>query len=293
MPRWVWLSITLFTLFTLFAVLFLVPADTFATEATPPLGTTSPGGPGSVGRGDVHAVVVKSWGSGSGALVWDHLHNNWSNYGSIPISIDYTTLHEAASFTLQDLQNSGADVVIVSDPAGGLWQWSPAEIAALQSYAQQGHNLVGTYILFQWDTNDNRGLAPLWGLRSDLVYNSSGEEPASPTTPLLVPVHCLFDGISDPLDTGGFPFVQVPLNDTSWDPNDMNGAQIVARSADGNNVVTSYDGPGYFASYISYMPEYQGGEFFEATKYLYNAIVCTPLSTSVEEMSWGRIKATF
>jgi hypothetical protein len=67
----------------------------------------------------------------------------------------------------------------------------------------------------------------------------------------------------------------------------------VARSADGNNVVTSYEGPGYFASYISFMPEYQGGEFFEATKYLYNAIVCTPLSTPVESMSWGRIKATF
>ncbi len=285
MTLWVRLSIAIL------AVLLFAPAA-FAVEGSP-LGAASPPGQGSAGRGDVHAVVVKSWGSGSSSLVWEHLHNNWSNYGSIPISIDYTTLHEAGSFTLQDLQNSGADVVIVSDPAGGLWQWSPGEIAALQSYAQQGHNLVGTYILFQWDVNDNRGLAPLWGLRSDLTYNNVGEEPASPTTPLLVPVHCLFDGISDPLDTGGFPFVQVPADDTSWDPSDMNGAQIVARSADGNNVVTSYEGPGYFAAYISYMPEYQGGEFFEATKYLYNAIVCTPLSTPVEEISWGRIKATF
>src|SRR5688572_27632300 len=172
MSRWVRLSIAAL------ALLLLAAPTVFAIEASPPLGTTSPGGQPSSGRGDVHAVVVRSWGSGSASLVWEHLHNNWSNYGSIPISIDYTSLHDVGSFTLQDLQNSGADVVIVSDAAGGTQQWSPAEIAALQTYAQQGHNIIATYILFQWGGIDNRGLAPLWGLRSDLTYNSDFEVPA-------------------------------------------------------------------------------------------------------------------
>lgn len=104
-----------------------------------------------------------------------------------------------SSFTLQDLENSGADVVIVSDPAGGLKQWSPSEVLALQAYAQQGHNLIGTFLVFQWLSNDNRLLAPLWGLSSTIGYNWQFVYSAS-ALPLLAPTHCLFDGIQDPFD---------------------------------------------------------------------------------------------
>ncbi len=83
--------------------------------------------------GSVTAVVVKSWSNcSSNSLVWDALNANWSAYGSIPISIDYSdpTLC-GASFTLADLEANGADVVILDDPAGNGKQFSADEVSAL------------------------------------------------------------------------------------------------------------------------------------------------------------------
>jgi len=266
---------------------------THAAGLNPPKITNDPTGQQAPPvDGGVHAVVVRSWGEGSGALVWEHLALNWSLYGSIPVSIDYTTLHSVGSFTLQDLEATGPDVVIVSDPSGGNLQWSAPEVAALTAYAQQGHNLVGTYLLLQYETWDNRALAPLWGLRSDLTY-SCCDTAANPETAILLPGHCLFTGITNPLDTGGFPSNQFPLDDGAWDAGDMGGASIIARSADGKNVVTTYETGSYTASYISYMPEYQDGSSFEATQWLYNAIVCEGGATPVSAATWGHIKSTF
>jgi hypothetical protein len=266
---------------------------THAAGLNPPQISTDPGGPQAPPvAGGVHAVVVRSWGDDSGALVWEHLALNWSLYGAIPVSIDYTTLHSVDSFTLPDLQATGADVVIVSDPSGGNRQWSPGEVAALAAYAQEGHNLVGTYLLLQYTGYDNRALAPLWGLRSDLDYTFC-EACALPETSILLPGHCLFTNITNPLDTGGYPSNQIPMNDGTWDAGDMGGAIIAARSADGKNILTTYETGYYTASFISYMPEYQDGSAFEAAQWLYNAIVCQGGSTPVSEATWGLIKSTF
>jgi hypothetical protein len=264
---------------------------THAAGLNPPQVSTDPGGQQAPPvAGGVHAVVVRSWGDDSGGLVWEH-----------PVSIDYTTLHSVDSFTLQDLQATGADVVIVSDPSGGNRQWSPAEVAALATYANQGHNLVGTYLLLQYTTYDNRALAPLWGLRSDLDYTfcvvidpkgDLGKDDCAPLeTSILLPGHCLFTSITNPLDNR-FPSDQIP-NDGTWDAGDMGGASIVARSADGKNIVTTYETGYYTASFISYMPEYQDESAFEAHQWLYNAIVCQGGSTPVSEATWGLIKSTF
>jgi hypothetical protein len=223
-------------------------------------------------------------------LVWQHLNDNWALYGATQVVIDHTTLHEVGSFTLADLEAIGADVVIVSDPAGGLRQWSGSEADALRAYAEAGHNLVGTYLLYQWDVIDNRALAPLWGHRSDIAY---GSVEADPSTDILAPEHCLFVDITDPLDLGGYASVGLPADDLSWDDADLAGADIVGRSGGGNNVVTSYDAGGYQAYYISYMPEYQDGSAFEATQWLYNAIVCAPPATPTTKVSWGTVKETF
>jgi hypothetical protein len=240
----------------------------------------------------VTAVVVRSWGSGSGSLVWRHLNENWSSYGSIPIAIDYTSLHEVNSFTLADLETIGADVVIVSNPSGGTQQWTPPEVAALETYASAGHNLVGTYLLLVWQgggATDNRILAPPWGLRSDLAY--LGHVDAS-DSPLLEPGHCLFRNIASPLDLGGYPYAQTP-DDLMWDESDLAGASFLARSDDRTTVVTTYDAGGYDAHYISSMPEYQDGSELDATQWLYNAISCIEGTTPVSSTTWGRLKATF
>jgi hypothetical protein len=271
----------------------LCASHAMAQGTTPPLGPASPRLPVKAPLVAVKAVVVRSWGfNTSGSLVWDFLNNNWSAYGSIPIFIDYSSLHDVSSFTLTDLENSGADVVIVSDPAGGVKQWTPAEVAALASYAALGHPLIGTYAMMQWGDVDDRTLAPLWGLRSDLAYNNNVEFGAAPSAEILSPADCLFNGIVNPLDRGGYFLVQVPT-DGSWDPADLAGASFVARSADGHNVVTTYTNGNLHACYISYMPEFQSGGDFDATQYLYNAIVCQFGVTPTVKSTWGRLKATY
>ena len=114
----------------------------------------------------IHAVVVKSWGAcGSGATLWESLNANWSSYGSTSIEIDYSNPDLCnGPITHAALAASGADVVIISDPAGGIQQYSDLEISALSDYAREGHNVIGTFLVFQWYDVDNRGLAPLFGL---------------------------------------------------------------------------------------------------------------------------------
>jgi len=182
-------------------------------------------------------------------------------------------------------------VVIVSDPAGDGHLWSAAEVAALQSYADQGHSLIGTYLLLRYGGLDNRALAPVFGLRPDLEYNSR-EVFAEPTAGILDPQNCLFSGISDPLDQGGYPFVQVP-SDGSWDDGDLAGAVYRARGPSRLNVATEFSAVNHRAHYISYMPEYQDGSAFDATQWLYNAIVCPFTPTAAQRTSWGKLKAIY
>jgi len=241
--------------------------------------------------GSVKAIVVRSWRF-QGAI-WQYLSDNWSQYGTTPIQIDDQTLLGVGSFTLQQLEASGASVVIVSDPAGGLMQWTAQEVQDLEQYARQGHDLIGTYLLFQYDQVDNRALAPLWGLRPDLAYDTGSPPPAAAaTTPLLVPSHCLFARLTDPLPQGGWPFVEAPV-DGSWDPDDLAEATMLARSADGHNIVTEYLGPGYRASYISYMPEYESQAHAPSVQFLYNAIVCAAGPTGATSGTWGQLKSLY
>jgi len=262
-----------------------------ATSLSPPASSAPPGPPRPSLPGTVRAIVVRSWGSGSGDLVWEHLNQNWASYGTIPISIDSSTLHKAEAVTLQDLEILNPDVVIVSDPSGDGLRWSPTDVAALQAYANEGHSLIGTYLLLRYGGLDNRALAPLFGLRSDRDYNAL-EVPSEAAAGLLGLQSCLFNGIVDPLDQGGYPFVQVPT-DGSWDADDVAGAVFRARGPSGLNVVTEYDAGNHRAYYISYMPEYQGGESFDATQWLYNAIVCPFSPTPTRDTSWGKLKAIY
>lgn len=83
----------------------------------------------------VRAVVVKSWYSSGGDLIWEDMNQNWMNYGSTPIRIDHTTLSDVSAFTYQDLVNTGADVLILSDPLGGSKPYTRDEATAVQTYA--------------------------------------------------------------------------------------------------------------------------------------------------------------
>ena len=214
----------------------------------------------------VTAILVKSWGNNP---VWGDLNANWSTYGTIPVSIDYTTLIQS-DFTYTDLVNSNADVIILSDPAGGLEQYSSAEVAAIAKYIKSGHSILATFITFQYqgENIDNRALAPIFGLSSGLTYNYVGISNEF----TKVANGCLFNKIPGPLGkSNGYPNSQVPSNGT-WMGN--LGAATAGAESDGYlGVVSGYRKAGATAIYISSMPEYNtiGGE---DEQFLYNAITC-------------------
>jgi hypothetical protein len=214
----------------------------------------------------VTATIVKSWGNNP---VWDDLNANWSTYGPVPVSIDYTTLIDS-DFTYADLVNSNADVLILSDPAGGNQQYSPAEVAAIAKYVQAGHPILATYVTFQNENGnvDNRALAPIFGFSSSLTYDFVSV--SNEFTKLARP--CLFNKILHPSWlSGGYPFSQVPSSG-SWMGN-LGTAEAGAQSGTYVGVISGYHEKSLTAIYISNMPEYEtvGGD---DEQLLYNAITC-------------------
>lgn len=217
---------------------------------------------------NVKVAVVRSWDQ---VPVFTELNNNWAAYGTIPLTVD-TSLHGVDSFTYQDLANTSADVLWLSDPAGGLEQYSDAEIDAVQQYVSEGHSILGTYLVFRFSDVyshvDNRRLAPIFGLRQDIEYNTS-PIPADQVFDILVD-HPLFRDVPDPYISGGWPHAQVPLNDLKWDAGDFGTAQLLAQTDDGRGVITWYKTESYYAIYVSEMVEYLGNP--TDTQFLYNAL---------------------
>jgi len=241
-----------------------------AKDASPPFPTwpqaTSAANTVEPSAKTVTAIVVKSWNGGNDP-VWGDLNTNWSTYGKIPVSIDYTSLSNS-DFTYQDLVNSKADVVIISDAAGGTQQYSSTEFAAIAKYAKKGHSMLATYATFEYSTYDNRGLAPVFGLKSTLTYSTTGIS----NDFKKVAKACLLTKIKgSSWQSNGYNYSQVPSNG-SWKKN-LGKAKAVADSDTFVGVVSLYTTKTYSGVYVSNMPEYNnvGGP---DEQLLYNAITC-------------------
>ena len=137
----------------------------------------SPSAPSANG---VHAILLDS-ASGCGVFdAWQTLNSDWSNYGSIPVSITSDGRLCDGKFTLHDLEASGADTVILDGPAFG-YTLSPVQIQALQTYVEEGRTLWGTDTVFQWNAkNNDNGLAPLFGLAEQPAWYIDGLAGESP-----------------------------------------------------------------------------------------------------------------
>jgi len=213
----------------------------------------------------VKVAVVKSWGNDV-LPIYSVLNNYWSSYGTTPLTID--TSLRSKSFTYEDLVNTNADVLWLSDPSGGQYQYSAEEFAAVEKYVKEGHSILGTYMAFQFSLYDNRTLAPLFGLRQDINYDIHSQ-PAENTFQILTN-HSLFNSISNPYISGGYPNAQVPASDLKWDTDDLGTAQLLAKTSDNRGIITWYETPSYHAIYISKMVEWYGGQM--DTQLLYNAL---------------------
>jgi len=200
--------------------------------------------------------------------VWEDLKTNWSEYGKTPLVIDDTTFIDS-DFTYQDIVRSKAEVLVLSNPAGGTQAYSRTEVNAVATYAAKGHSVLGTYQVFQFSTTDNRALAPIFGLNPTLEY---GDSVISNLFYKVKQNPCLFRQISgNSWQSYGYPYSQVPENTGNWTGN-LDRATAVAESDSYVGVITTYQGKKYTGLYISNFPEYYGGTDDE--QLLYNASVC-------------------
>jgi hypothetical protein len=254
-----------------FALGILFALQLSAQEASPPKGAepslannsaTTDVGPAK----SVNVVLLKSWGVTS---VWEDLKTHWQNFGTRPVTIDDSTFI-SSDFTYQDLVKSKANVIVISDPAGGIQQYSPAEIAAVAKYAKKGHPVVGTFAVFQWSTIDNRGLAPVFGLCSKREYNTTAVGISNQFIKTKRN-QCLLKRIpAQSWQSNGYPFTQVPLTG-SWKGH-LGKATAVAESDKFAGVISVYTAATYTGVYVSNYPEYNGGTDDE--QLLYNAVTC-------------------
>jgi hypothetical protein len=214
----------------------------------------------------VKAVLLKSWGETS---IWEDMSTNWQDFGKIPVTVDYTTYIDS-DFTYQDLVASKANVIVLSNPAGGVQQYSAAEIAAVAKYAKKGHTVIGTYLVFQWSTADNRGLAPVFGLSSTIEYNTTAVG-ISNLFKKTKPQECLFKGITGKSwQSDGYPYTEVPATG-NWTGH-LDEATAVADSDKFVGVVSLYTTKTYTGVFVSNFPEYNGGTDDE--QLLYNGVTC-------------------
>jgi len=252
-----------------FAAAILFAVQLAAREASPPKGTEIKSTGSSVTIANpspktVYLLFLKSWGTTS---VWEDLKTNWNKYGKIPLSIDDSTYIDS-DFTYQDLVNSKANVLVISNPSGNFRSYSSAEAAAVAKYAKKGHSVICTYLVFQYSSTDNRALAPIFGLDPTLTYSYTSIDNVFDKTKSP---KCLFNRISGKSWTsGGYPESQVPSSG-SWTGN-LKHATAVAESDSYVGVISTYATKKYTGVFISNFPEYNGGTDDE--QLLYNASTC-------------------
>lgn len=144
----------------------------------------------------VKAVVLRSQGTQFlNMTIWRELNAGWSQFGDVPVEIDYWSL-AGYGWTFDQIAATGADVLILSNP-GYLTYWA-SEIEAVRQYVQSGHGLIITYGKFR---SEDRALAPLVGI-SESIWLGTGTASHPIHIDPLVPDHPVFAGLEWPYVSG-------------------------------------------------------------------------------------------
>lgn len=220
----------------------------------------------------VKAAVFRSTGTQFlGQTIWPELNAGWSAFGDVPVQIDYTSL-AGANITDAKLEASGADVIVMSNPA--FVTYTSDEIAALSRYVKAGHGLIISYGKFR---SEDRALAPLVGLGST-TQAGTNTWPEPLEFQLSLPSHSLLQGIDSPY-VSGVPALASPIPyGSEWQL--LRGAEVVASTRpeyagwNGNGVVVSYDSPEHRGLYFAHYPEaLNAGTNQQDMQLFYNGLV--------------------
>lgn len=241
----------------------------------------------------LRACVVDGYGTdaSSATTTWDYLNLNYRNFGATPIVIDYTSLNKE-NITYQDLENSGADVLIVSNNWGTsgsyLFSLTADECEAIARYTNEGHGLYisgGTFNNYDYrDTQPHVDyMAGLIGINLSQVYDWTGSIASSPVR-FLQPAHPLFKNIADPYSCSYTGAVCVPIPG-DWTTAVTSGT-VLGISNDNKTAIIARENR-VFHSGLPESGSYGIGN--NDYQFLYNVIT---FAAVVEEASWLQFKPT-
>ena len=194
----------------------------------------------------IKAVVVDSFGTDYPEYSrWDDLNYLWESYGTIPIQVDTESL-DKYGITYENLVESEADVLIISCAAATLREYTDGEISAIKKYTLEGHGLIATAGTFYMYVPNNNKLAPLLGMREDIIYDATWFSSLN----ILEPTHPLFINIPSPyyVSTGE---TACPA-DYSWDPEDLFDGIYVALSDFRESAIVVHRGVVFIGHWVGY-----------------------------------------
>ncbi len=188
--------------------------------------------------GAVRVAILKSALGQPSRL--DDLTQNWSQYGNIPVTFDYT-LASVSNFSESDVRSLDADVLLTLSPVADKMEFTNSEISILEGLQVEGTTLVAVGTVFGGQGfYDNTPMGHLWGLDTfnrvfELELLTQQEFQAREPGP-----NPLFNGL--PTDV---PFDIDPLGSERqvgrpWDDDQMAGASIEGHSPSWDAVETLF-----------------------------------------------------
>jgi len=209
----------------------------------------------------INALVLPCSYPTDGYQVWNSINQNEQThlYGPYDVFVN-TSVAINRSFSYNDLTT--ADVLILSDNVGIGCYLTTQEILALSDYLSEGHNIIGTYVIFQ------DGVGTVENLFGFGALGSYTTPPGSQVWYAVNP-STLDNNLGSPWTASSYAGNVYPSGSGGWS-SVAQSTNIIFQNADKTGVVTTYSPGTYNAIYISYMPEYSGGQ--QDTQLLYNAI---------------------
>ncbi|MEM4308771.1 MAG: S8 family serine peptidase [Thermoplasmata archaeon] len=244
-----------------------------AVEITPVTGETVTGNNIKEGQayvrvptGPIKIGVVDSFGADNAPyMVWAELENSWYKYSNYMFEFDTESLN-MEDITLNDLVESGADVLFLSDawyPDYG-WEFTDAEIQALKTYAMMAHGMIATSGTFGDSVPNNMKLADAFGF-DPAVMGYWSDSIVSPFA-FNDPTHPLFKDMTEPY-MPGLLYACVLLS--------PDNATVLAAADTYYDYayITEYKYAASEAIYFGHIPEYAGGANAQDMQLVANAII--------------------
>ncbi len=223
------------------------------------------------------AEVLHSYGNilGESIINWQALTNDWYDFGSRMVYVDYTSLNKEG-ITYEDIAATQADVLIISCAAIPYYgfEFTDSEIEAITRYVHEGHGLIATAgTLYEGVPNNNK-LGPLFGLNESITWTATYTD----LLHLLNTTHPVFTHVPNPLV---FPQVATNIPNTGrWDSSDLIGGKYLALGHYQESAVITYRGLVYISPWLEIIPPY----YHHHLQLLYNAIVWSSYQKPAHEL---------